>query len=233
MARFVSRRLVRKLDLEIALSKIRPNSSPKIYLEQYTIDTKAAASVLHMAAYSYPDIIGKRVADLGCGTGRLAIGAVLLGAKAAVGVDIDRTAIEAALMHSRMLRVNDRTQWVTGKLTAIRGKFDTILQNPPFGIQWRKADQVFLKKALEIGGRVYSLHKHVTSKGLVEKALREGGDQILPGTPSPFLKRLIKSQGGRIVAVYTFLMTIPRMFAFHRREKHEFPVDLYVIERES
>lgn len=234
MAEFVSRKkLVRKLDLEITLSKIKPHPSPKAYLEQYTIDPKAVANILHMAAYTYTDIMGKTVADLGCGTGRLAIGAVLLGAKVAIGVDIDRTAIEVASTYSKMFRVHDRTQWVTGDLAAIRGKFDTILQNPPFGIQQRKADQVFIKKALEIGKRVYSLHKHVTSKVIVEKALRKKGDRILPGAPSPFLKRFIQNQGGEIIAVYTFLMTIPRMFRFHRREKHEFPVDLYVIENES
>jgi putative methylase len=77
----MQKRLVRKLDLELALSKIQPYSEPAPDLEQYTISADVAATVLYIAAYSYGNIVNKRVVDLGCGTGRLAIGAALLGAK--------------------------------------------------------------------------------------------------------------------------------------------------------
>jgi len=82
----MQKRLVRKLDLEIALSKIEPHPSPKAYLEQYTIPPEVAAELLYIAAYTYDDIIDKTIADLGCGTGRLAIGSALLGAKETIGV---------------------------------------------------------------------------------------------------------------------------------------------------
>jgi len=69
--------LVRKLDLEKAISKIKPHPTPKAYLEQYTLPSETAAEILYIAAYTYNDIIDKTIADLGCGTGRLAIGSAL------------------------------------------------------------------------------------------------------------------------------------------------------------
>jgi putative methylase len=72
------KRLVRKRDLERALSQIETHPTPKAYLEQYTTPSNVAAETLYLAAYVHDDIIDKTVIELGCGTGRLAIGAALL-----------------------------------------------------------------------------------------------------------------------------------------------------------
>lgn len=90
----MQKRLTRKLDLELFLSHIRPHPTPNPKLEQYTISTDAAARMLYIAAYVNNDIVNKAVLDLGCGTGRLALGAAFLGAGEVVGVDIDKTAVE-------------------------------------------------------------------------------------------------------------------------------------------
>ena len=94
MERFISKRLVRKRDLEFLLSNIAENPFPKAFLEQYTTSSKAAADTLYLAAYIHDDIIEKTVMELGCGTARLAIGAVLLGAKEVFGVDLDKNAVD-------------------------------------------------------------------------------------------------------------------------------------------
>ena len=90
------KRLVRKRDLERALSEIEAHSKPKAYLEQYTTPSEVAAEMLYLAAYVYNDIMDKTVVELGCGTGRLAIGAALLGAKEVIGVDVNRAAVRMA-----------------------------------------------------------------------------------------------------------------------------------------
>ena len=121
--------------------------------------------------------------------------------------------------------------WVTADIEALRGRFDTVLQNPPFGVQRRGADRKFILKALELGRRIYSLHKSVSRDRLLINRLGRRG--IAPARPSPFLKGLIERHGGRILSVYTMVMTIPHLFEFHERRKHRFLVDLYVIERIS
>ena len=147
----MQKRLIRKLDLEMLLSQVKPHPSPKPSLEQYTIPVEVAANMLYIAAYAYDDIIGKTVLDLGCGTGRLALGASFLGAKQVVGIDIDRAAIKTALENSVKVGLKDGVQWVVADVNAAHGSFDTVLQNPPFGVQRRKADRKFLEKALEAG----------------------------------------------------------------------------------
>src|SRR3989338_8422027 len=84
-----------KKQLEIILSKLKPIENPKPTLEQYTIPSNLAADILHFA-YLSGDIEGKVVFDFGCGTGRLAIGALLLGAEEVVGIDNDYKVLETA-----------------------------------------------------------------------------------------------------------------------------------------
>src|SRR5208282_5010503 len=229
MGEHAQKRIIRKLDLELFLSKIALQPSPQAPLEQYTISESIASTMLYIATYANNDIIGKTVLDLGCGTGRLALGASYLGADNVVGVDIDRSAIKNAVENSLKMDLAGNTQWIIGDISAITGRFDTVLQNPPFGVQTRAADRAFLVKALEVGNCVYSLHNHPeTDKHLIKKLKASNG--FLQVSPSPFLERLVGQHNGVVKAVYAMLMTIPKMFDFHKKIKHEFVVDLYVIE---
>ncbi len=228
----MQKRLVRKRNLEIALSKVEPHPSPKAYLEQYTIPANIAAEILYIAAYVNDDIIEKNVVDLGCGTGRLAIGAALLGAEEVVGVDIDKTVVKLASKSAKKLDVKDKTQWLVADIDALHGVLDTVLQNPPFGVQKRKADRMFLQKSLEIAHRIYSLHKGESGRELV-KMLTKRGIRVMSVPPSAFLKNFIEKHGGKIRAVYAMVMAIPYMFKFHRKRKHEFVVNLYMIEKKD
>jgi putative methylase len=227
----MQKRIVRKLELELLLSQIVPHPSPKPSLEQYTIPADVAATMLYIAAYSYGDIVDKTVLDLGCGTGRLALGAAFLGAKQVVGVDIDKDAVKVAFENSVRTDLKEKVQWITGDIDAVDGNFDTVLQNPPFGVQRRKADRKFLEKALESGKVVYSLHKCPDEDKAFIKKLKASKANVAPVAPSPFLEKFIEGRGGKIKAVYALIMTIPHMFSFHTKRKHEFIVNLFVIER--
>ncbi len=207
----MQRRLVRKIDLEKALLKVEPHPTPKAHLEQYTISPATAAEILYIAAYVYDDVIGKTVVDLGCGTGRLAIGAIILGAKGTIGVDIDKSAIKAALKNAERMKIKKITDWIVADIDVLRGCFDTVLQNPPFGVQRRRADRKFIKKALELGCTIYSLHKS-------------------GGSNREFIKRFIDKHGGRVSGIFPMEMEIPRLFGFHTKRKHDVKVDLYRIE---
>ncbi len=230
MGEFTQKRLVRKLDLERFLATVAVQPTPKAQLEQYTISPAVAANMLYLAAYTNNDIAGKRVLDLGCGTGRLALGAAYLDADSVVGVDIDRCAIQTARTNLHNVGCAGTVALVLADIAAVTGHFDTVLQNPPFGVQTREADRAFLVKALEVGDAVYSLHNHPTLDERLIGRLR-AGEGVLRVEPAPFLERFVAKQGAVVVAVYAMLMSIPRMFEFHTKLRHDFVVDLYVLKK--
>lgn len=233
MGRIVQKRLVRKLDLEKLLLQIKPHPMPKPDLEQYTVSAETAATMLYIAAYTNNDIIGKKILDLGCGTGRLALGAAYLGAKQVVGVDIDKTAVRSAYENSVQADLKTKTQWINADINVVRGRFDTVLQNPPFGIQTIHADLKFLKKAVETGKRIYSFHKGSCNAATFRKTLNSKSISPIPTAPTLFLKKFIEKNGGEIRGVYAMNMSIPHMFNFHMKRKHTFAIDLYVIETKT
>jgi putative methylase len=227
MGEYAQKRIIRKIDLEVFLSNVKANPSPKVELEQYTITEAPAATMLYLA-YLNGDLSGKNVVDLGCGTGRLAWGAAFLGAKRVVGVDIDKSSLAVAAENSKQIKLKNNPQWIESDIALVKEHFDTVLENPPFGVQKRTADRPFLQKALEIGGSIYSLHSHPeVDRQLIKRLKSQQG--ILQVAASPFLERFIAEHGGMVLGVYALLMTIPRMFEFHTKEKHDFVIDLYVI----
>ncbi len=62
------------------------------------------------------DVAGRRVLDIGCGSGILGLCALTLGASAALGVDIDPLAAETARENARLNALGERFTAVTGDL---------------------------------------------------------------------------------------------------------------------
>ena len=231
MGKPAQKRIIRKLELELFLSRLESQPVPKVGLEQYPVSESVAASMLYLAAYTNGDIVGKTVLDLGCGSGRLALAASYLGARRVVGIDIDEAAIKTAFRNSEKAGFRTSVEWVLGDIGAVTGSFDTVLQNPPFGVQKRTADRKFLEKALEVSNTVYSLHNHpCTDKQLIQR-LKANPGGLLQVAPSPFIQKFVEGRNGVVKVVYAMLMTIPRMFDFHTKVKHDFVVDLYLIKK--
>lgn len=73
---------------------------------------------------------GEKMLDVGCGSGILAIAGLLLGAKEALGVDIDQMAVKTAEENAQINGVADRFNVVCGNLTdKASGKYDVIAAN--------------------------------------------------------------------------------------------------------
>lgn len=77
--------------------------------------------------YVYPDCT---LLDIGSGSGILSIGAALLGAKKADGVDIDPVAVKVAKENAQMNNVEDKTCYILGDLCdKISDKYDVVCAN--------------------------------------------------------------------------------------------------------
>lgn len=199
---------IKQKQLAILLSRLLPHPEPKIKFETYTLDSKSASQFLTIAGYINNDIIDKTIIDLGCGTGVLAIGAALIGAKFVVGVDIDKDGIQVAKKNT--IKTGVDVNYIISDIKAIRDSFDTSLMNPPFGCWSRGADVQFLKKALEISNVVYSLHKRSNKNRY-------------------FLKRKIGSLGGGVNQIYELEIFLPHSFNFHKKKEYAVKTDLYRI----
>ncbi len=200
--------MIRKKELEILLERVATHPKPKAWLEQYTIPSRIASEMLFIASSVHTDIKDRSVVDLGCGTGRLAIGASILGAREVIAVDIDPAAIKSAKKSSATLGAQNTIHWINSDIDAVGGHFDTVLMNPPFGTRTKHADTRFLLKALSTANTIYSLHKRSTRH---------------------YLLKFVEENLGRIEALYEMQLQIPRTYSFHIKKSYDVEVDLYII----
>lgn len=79
---------------------------------------------------SVPGLDGRRILDLGSGTGILALAAARLGASAIVAIDLDEAAARSCQENSCFNGFKDRITTVCGELATVAGQhFDLILAN--------------------------------------------------------------------------------------------------------
>ncbi|MEM3086990.1 MAG: METTL5 family protein [Halobacteria archaeon] len=198
---------MRQRQLEILLERVRPFPSPKAEMEQYSLPAPAAAALLHFA-HLRGELRGA-VYDLGCGTGILAIGAGLLGARRAVGVDRDPEALAVARENAGALGAG--VEWVEADVASLdpaAHRADTVLMNPPFGAQVKGADRPFLRKALELAPVAYGFG----NRGSAE-----------------FVKRFISP--ARLTATMSLDIPLKRTFSWHRKVVRAQEIELYRMER--
>jgi len=209
--------MLSKKQLAIILSQLKSNPKPDSSLEQYEIPGELAAEIINLASVS-GDIKDKTIVDLGCGSGRLTIGPVLMDAKKVIGVDIDKNVLEVAKENVKITeeisgqKIKDKINFIHSNIKDFKGRVDTVIQNPPFGIQKEHADRIFLKKALECGNVIYSLHRSY-SKSRV------------------FLTKYIEKYEGKVENIIKYNFRLPHTFKFHKKLAVIFDVDLYVIRK--
>ena len=177
--------------------------NPKPELEQYSTPVDITLEIIKHAN-SLGHLSGK-VVDLGCGTGRLAIGAAILGANV-TGYEIDEDALKQAKSYSK--KHNLSIKWNNKAIENIEEKYDTVLMNPPFGSQRPGADRIFLEKALEISDNIWSIHMAETKK---------------------FVEEFVELNSGKIVSAYEFSFPLKRTMPFHTKNISNQKAILYHI----
>ena len=177
--RELSKISIKKSKLEILLSKLKPFSKPQAKAEQHPIDSENASLVL-WNAFLLGDIKDKTIADFGCGTGILGLGALLLGAKQCYFIDADKEAIKLAeenlkeVERETKMKLSDKADFINQEISSFNKKVDVIIQNPPFGTTIKHADVAFLNKALSTAKVVYSVHKTSTLEFIKQYAEKSG-----------------------------------------------------------
>ncbi|MFY9750569.1 MAG: METTL5 family protein [Methanoregula sp.] len=201
--------------LEMALQRCAGFEKPRAAWEQYQTPAPLAARLLY-DAFVRGDIAGKTVTDLGCGTGILAIGAALLGARTVRAIDLDPDAIRTAEKNAALLGAG--VEFVTAGLGGADaaqtcaeriGPCDTVVMNPPFGAQKVHADRPFIDCALAIAPVTYG---------------------IFNAGSTPFVEAYIAGRGkvaGRVSGTFP----IKRSFAFHTKDVQEVAVEILRIVR--
>ena len=177
--------------------------NPKPELEQYSTPVDITLEIIKHAN-SLGHLSGK-VVDLGCGTGRLAIGAAILGANV-TGYEIDEDALKQAKSYSK--KHNLSIKWNNKAIENIEETYDTVLMNPPFGSQRPGADRIFLEKALEISDNIWSIHMAETKK---------------------FVEEFVELNSGKIVSAYEFNFPLKRTMPFHTKNISNQKAILYHI----
>ena|SRR3989338_8568593 len=194
-----------KKQLEIQLSKLKTIINKNIKLEQYQTEGKIAADIL-WAAHNNNDIKDKIVADFGCGNGILGIGALLLGAKKVYFIDKDKESIEITKLNNKF----NNAEYYECDILEFNKKIDTVIMNPPFGVQNRKADKKFLEKAFMLSKKIYSLHK-IESKVFIEKISQEYNFEIIKIIP--------------------FNLRLKKTYKFHKRNIYDVYAGLWILNK--
>ena len=200
--------MLSKARLAITLSQLAVFDQPNADVEQYPMDSEIGAEVL-WNAYLNGDIEGKVIADLGCGTGILGIGALLLGAAKVFFVESDPAVIPIL---QKNLDGQGGYQIIEGEVHTFAENVDTVIQNPPFGTRRTHADREFLTQAFRISPVVYSFHK---------------------ATSAAFLQAFSADCGFSTAGRWEFDFPIKMSQLFHRKSIHRIKVGCWKFVKDT
>lgn len=203
-------------ELQSLMQDIAVFDNPKVELEQYPTGPHLASRLLFTVDNAYNEFEGKVVADLGCGTGMLSIGAAMLGSLHVIAIDVDEDALHTAQSNCEQfegLQI-DLVQCNISQLQSgsVPLWADVVIMNPPFGTRRKGADLEFLRAAFQISrGSVYSLHKSSTRQYIQKIAMQQ-----------------LKAKSAEVLAQLRY--DLPPTFAFHKQKSRDIEVDLWRFE---
>ena len=206
---------ISKSGLAILLSKLRVFDEPKVKAEQYPMDSEIGAEVL-WNAYLNDDILKKVSVDLGCGTGILGIGALLLGAKKVHFVDNDKDALSIAQDNLKKVKsehnIAGEAVFLCQDIREFSKKADIVLMNPPFGTKVRHKDRMFLEHAFKIAPVIYSFHKSEAKQ---------------------FVNDFAMANGFKVSHCYDFRFPLKASYSFHHRRILRIGVSCFRIAKQK
>ena len=230
-------KISKKKHLEMILENVPQHPNPKVGLEQYSTPATIAADLV-WNAYGLGDIRDMNVLDLGCGTGIFAIASSLMGARSSLGVDIDDESIALAKITQNSISKQDdidinNTNFIVGDINSFNSisdllncndyeninnnnmslnRFDTLIQNPPFGSQEkgkRHADRKFMEFAVGSADVIYSFHMKRTEEFVID---------------------YYRDLGAEVTHKLVYKFPIPKIYDFHIEESRDVKVVVLRVE---
>lgn len=131
---------------------------------------------------NFPNVVDKRVLEMGCGSGLISIHAALNGAKWVESVDINPKAVENTLFNFNRYKINNCAVYESDGFTNISEKFDVIVFNAPYHgckpndiLEYAVADNNYVT----LKSFFHNLKKHLTENGIAVISFAESGDLTL------------------------------------------------------
>lgn len=191
-------------------------TNPIIELEQYSVNASCAVDIIYYAGFEFNDINQAFVYDLGAGTGRLSIASAFFNASYVLSVDIDINALKILKKNVHSLELDniifplcaDIEFFEISQRAFLKKVKVTTIMNPPFGVQTKYADRIFLKKAFNFSDIVYSIH-------LANKKVFN------------FISTYTNKLGWKIDNVLPFNMILEKTFPFHTQKTKKIDVHIY------
>ena len=230
-------KISKKKHLEMILENVPKHPNPKVELEQYSTPATIAADLI-WNAYALGDIDNMSVLDLGCGTGMFAIASSLMGASYSLGVDIDDESIALAKnTKNAIFQQHDidssNANFIVGDINSFNSisdllnesnldktnnnesslnRFDTLIQNPPFGSQekgTRHADRKFMDFAVNSADVIYSFHMKNTEEFVID---------------------YYRDLGAEVSHKLVYKFPIPKIYDFHSDDSRDVKVIVLRVE---
>jgi len=198
------------MSLAIELSKLKTFENPKVKQEQYSTESEIAAEILNFALLN-KDIKNKTIADLGCGTGILGIGCLLLEAGFVYFVDNDKDALKILKSNIKKFNINkNKYKIINSDIKKFYKIVDTVIMNPPFGTKEKHADKLFLERAFSLAKTIYSFHKTSTLR---------------------FIKAVSKDNNFKITGTFNFKFSLKQTYNFHKKKVEKIDVSCYRFQK--
>ncbi len=221
---------IRKKNLISIVQSMKGFEQPEARLEQYITDATSTVDLLYYITVDNNDIVDNVILDLGAGTGRLGLTCLLLGAKIVVAVEKDANAIRILQENASNLELQpyihilqkDLSQLLDidkNEILEVLNKKNSdskiiCVMNPPFGVQVRNADRPFLKFAMEVSDKIYSIH-------LSNQKTRT------------YFHKFVDYHGWQISSIHSQTMYIEGSFSFHKKRQKEILADVYKFEKKE
>lgn len=222
------------------IESIPSHPKPDVMLEQYSTPAIIASDIL-WNAYTLGDIESKLICDLACGTAIFGISSILLNGKYALGVDIDNESLEIASNITSKMNIpsfykgfNNSTidlnepyiEFINEDISSLSSlnqldslsnveRFDTLIQNPPFGSQEKVKkgiDRKFINIAMNSSDIIYSFHMASTEE---------------------FISKYFQKLGGKITHKFHYKFPIKKIYDFHSKESKDVDVIVFRVLNES